>query len=283
MKDLDIYLSPVKKGVWDTSTEGTQWNNNIKIHLDSIPDLENIKIAIIGVKETRGSEFNSNDNPTDIDSIRKYLGHLEWFERFPEMVDLGDILPGNNIDDTYFALETVVSKLVKKDIIPLIIGGSQDLTFAQYKGYETLEQLVNLVNIEYKIDIGEVEEMMNSGNYLSKIIAHQPNFLFNFSNLGYQMYFNSENKLRLIDKMFFEAMRLGELSQNIKYSEPLIRNADLLSFDLKSIKSCDMPGNILPMPNGLNGEKACQIMWYAGLSDKLSSLGLYGFNNDKNR
>jgi len=136
MKDLDIYLSPVKKGVWDTSGESSQWNSNVKVHLESIPELENIKIAIIGVKETRGSEFTSKDNPTDIDAIRKYLGHLEWFERFPEVADLGDILSGNNLGDTYFALETVVNLLIKKDIIPLIIGGSQDLTFAQYKGYE---------------------------------------------------------------------------------------------------------------------------------------------------
>ena len=60
----------------------------------------------------------------------------------------------------------------------------------------------------------------------------------------------------------------------------MIRNADLVSFDLKSIKSYYLPGNILPMPNGLDGEQSCQIMWYAGLSDKLSSIGLYGFNND---
>jgi arginase family enzyme len=281
MKDLDIYLSPVKPGVWDSTGEVSQWTNNVNVHIDSIPDLENVKIAIIGVKETRGSEFYSDDNPTDLDAIRKYLGHLEWFEYFPKIVDLGDILPGNNLADTYFALETVVNHLVKKDIIPLIVGGSQDLTFAQYKGYEKLEQLVNLVNIDYKIDIGEVEETMNSGNYLSKIISHQPNFLFNFSNIGYQVYFNSESKLKLIDKMFFEALRLGELSQHIKYTEPLIRNADLLSFDLKSIKSFYLPGNILPMPNGLDGEQACQLMWYAGLSDKLSSIGLYGFNNDE--
>jgi arginase family enzyme len=281
MKDLDIYLSPVRPGVWGNTDEGTQWNNNVNVFVDSIPDLEHAKIAIIGVKETRGSEFDSEDNPTDIDEIRNYLGHLEWFERFPKIVDLGDILAGENLTDTYFALETVVNQLVKKDIIPLILGGSQDLTYAQYKGYESLEQLVNLVNIDYKIDIGEVEDTMNSGNYLSKIIAYQPNFLFNFSNLGYQVYFNSENKLKLIEKMFFEAMRLGELSQQIKYSEPLIRNADLLSFDLKSIKSFYLPGNNLPMPNGLDGEQACQLMWYAGLSDKLSSVGLYGFNNDE--
>lgn len=281
MRDLDIYLSPVKAGIWDNSGEETQWNNKVAVHLDVIPSLDEAKIAIIGVKESRGSEFNTKDNPSDIDAVRKYLSHLEWFDHFPKIVDLGDIIAGKNLADTYFAVETVVKQLVKMDIIPLIIGGSQDITFAQYKGYESLEQLVNLVNVDYKVDIGDANEELNSGNHISKIVSHQPNFLFNFSNLGHQVYFNSENKLRLMDKMFFETLRLGELSQHIKYAEPLIRNADLISFDLKSIKSFYLPGNILPMPNGLDGEQACQLMWYAGLSDKLSSIGLYGFNNDK--
>ena len=280
MKDLDIYLSPVNPDIWKATDEGTQWKDHVLAYTETLPDLEKVKLAIIGVKEIRGSEFESSDNPNDIDSIRKYLSHLEWFEHFPHVADLGDILSGNEVTDTYFALQTVVMELVKRDILPLIIGGSQDLTFAQYKGYESLEQLVNLVTIDYKIDIGEVEDEINSGNYISSIISHQPNFLFNYSNLGHQTYYNSEKKLRLISKMFFEALRLGELSQYVKFSEPLIRNADLVSFDLKSIKSYYLPGNILPMPNGLDGEQACQIMWYAGISDKLSSIGLYGFNND---
>lgn len=280
MKDLDIYLSPINIDIWEPSDEGTQWKDHVSVNTNTIPELANVKIAIIGIKEIRGCEFNSIDNPKDVDAIRKYLSHLEWFEHFPKVADLGDILPGNELADTYFALQKVVKELVKRDILPFLLGGSQDLTFAQYKGYGSLEQLVNLVTIDYKIDIGEVEDVMNSGNYISSIISHQPNFLFNYSNLGHQAYFNSEKKLRLISKMFFEALRLGELSQNVKFSEPLIRNADLISFDLKSIKNYTLPGNILPMPNGLDGEQACQIMWYAGLSDKLSSIGLYGFSND---
>jgi len=281
MKDLDIYLSPLGIDNWESPDEGSKWKDHVSVYTETFPDLANVKIAIIAVKEIRGSEFDSSDNPMDVDSIRKYLSHLEWYEHFPQVADLGDILPGNELADTYFALQTVIQELVKRDIIPIVIGGSQDLTYAQYKGYESLEQLVNLVTIDYKIDIGEVEDEMNSGNYISSIISHQPNFLFNYSNLGHQTYFNSEKKLRLISKMFFEALRLGEISQDVKFSEPLIRNADLVSFDLKSIKSYYLPGNILPMPNGIDGEQACQIMWYAGLSDKLSSIGLFGFNNDE--
>jgi formiminoglutamase len=60
--------------------------------------------------------------------------------------------------------------------------------------------------------------------------------------------------------------------------EPAIRNADLLSFDVTAIRSADAPGNFLAQPFGLTGEEACQICWYAGLNEKLSSVGFYEYN-----
>ncbi|MFN8133913.1 MAG: hypothetical protein U0Z17_01300 [Bacteroidales bacterium] len=34
-----------------------------------------------------------------------------------------------------------------------------------------------------------------------------------------------------------------------------------------------MPGNANAIPNGFYGEEACQLMRYAGMSDKISSIG----------
>jgi arginase family enzyme len=48
-------------------------------------------------------------------------------------------------------LRKVVSNLIKKKIIPIVIGGSQDLTFALYRSFDELEQMVNLVSIDSKL------------------------------------------------------------------------------------------------------------------------------------
>jgi formiminoglutamase len=63
--------------------------------------------------------------------------------------------------------------------------------------------------------------------------------------------------------------------------EPTIRNADMLSFDITAIRSSDAPGNAHALPFGLTGEEACQICWYAGLNEKLSSVGFYEYNPEK--
>jgi hypothetical protein len=96
--------------------------------------------------------------------------------------------------------------------------------------------------------------------------------------LGYQVYFTSQDSLRVMDKLYFDVHRLGELSGNIAVAEPVIRNANMISFDMSAIRSSDALGNANAGPNGFNGAEACQIARYAGFNDKLSSIGFYEFN-----
>jgi len=65
---------------------------------------------------------------------------------------------------------------------------------------------------------------------------------------------------------------------DIEEAEPMIRNADILSIDISAIRASDAPGNFNAGPNGFYGEEVCRICRYAGISDKLSSIGFYEFN-----
>jgi len=173
--------------------------------------------------------------------------------------------------------------LVKKDIIPVILGGGQDLTYAQYLAYETLEQKVDLVIIDPRFDLDDDDKGIDtiettSTSYLNKIFLHDPNYLFNYSNLGYQTYYTSQDSLRVMDKLYFDTHRLGEIAGNVAAAEPIIRNASMVSFDMGAIRSSDAAGNANANPNGFWGNEACQIARYAGINDKLSSIGFYEFN-----
>lgn len=106
----------------------------------------------------------------------------------------------------------------------------------------------------------------------------QPNYLFNYANIGYQTYLNDPEMPDLMKKLYFDYTRLGIARANIEENEPIIRNADLVSFDISSIRQADAPGNAYASPNGFYGEEACQLCRYAGMSDKLSSFGIYETN-----
>ena len=261
----------------------SQFGNKIEHFSVDFPDLEEkVDIAIIGVQEDRDA-INNAGCALAPDYVREKLYQLHEGNYNSKIVDLGNIRRGDTVTDTYVALKTVANELIKKNIIPVIIGGGQDLTFAQYLAYETLEQKVDLVIIDSKFDLDDDDKspegiQTTSESYLNKIFLHQPNYLFNYSNLGFQTYFTSQESLRVMDKLYFDVHRLGELAGNVAVAEPIIRNAGMISFDIGAVRSADAAGNANTGPNGFTGSEACQLARYAGINDKLSSIGFYEFN-----
>ena len=124
LKPLNIEFLNVVNGF-----SSQQLGSKVVFHTaEDFPDLNKNKIAIIGVLENRG-DVNQMEE-VDLLHIRKELYSLFPGNWDASIADLGNILAGESISDTYFALKKVVSSLVKRKIIPIVIGGSQDLTYA---------------------------------------------------------------------------------------------------------------------------------------------------------
>jgi formiminoglutamase len=249
---------------------------------ETFPELEEdgYDMAIVGVQDDRAA-VNNEGCALAPDYFRAQFYTLHEGPYTTRIVDLGNIKAGATISDTYVALKMVVSELVKLNIVPIIIGGGQDLTYAQYLAYEPLEQKVDLVVVDSKFDLDEDDQeglSAKSDTYLNKILLHQPNYLFNFSNIGYQTYFVNQDSLKVMSKLYFDVHRLGEFSDDMALAEPIVRNANMISFDIGAIRFSDAGANANASPNGFYGEQACRISRYAGMSDKLTSIGFYEFN-----
>ncbi|WP_396141991.1 formimidoylglutamase [Flavobacterium sp.] len=272
------FLQPVSSSIEEyISTLSNQTlGKKVVLHTQTdFPVLENIALALITVNESRGAAKENED--CNFDRFRK-----EFYSLYPgnwavSMADLGTIEAGASIEDTYFLLKKLVEELVKKRIIPIVIGGSQDLTYAMYRAYDNLDQMVNLVAVDNQFDFAK-ENALPSNSYLSKIIIEEPTNLFNYANLGFQTYYNSQEEIDLIEKMYFEAYRLGEVATNIAVAEPVFRDADLVSIDVTAVQS-SFSGNFSQFnPNGFNGKEICSLTRYAGISDKVSAFGIFNFN-----
>jgi arginase family enzyme len=272
------FLQPVSSSVEEyISTLSNQTlGKKVVLHTQTdFPVLENIALALITVNESRGATKENED--CNFDSFRKEFYCLYPGNWAVSMADLGTIEAGASLEDTYFLLKKLVEELVKKRIIPIVIGGSQDLTYAMYRAYDNLDQMVNLVAVDNQFDFAK-ENALPSNSYLSKIIIEEPTNLFNYANLGYQTYYNSQEEIDLIEKMYFEAYRLGEVATNIAVAEPVFRDADLVSIDVTAVQS-SFSGNFSQFnPNGFNGKEICSLTRYAGISDKVSAFGIFNFN-----
>ncbi|MUP47522.1 arginase [Gramella sp. BOM4] len=275
------FLCPVNHELLDeirnlnSQTIGAQ----LKIHSEKsgIPDITDVQIAIFGVKENRRA--NSASATPDFTEIRR-----SFYQLFPgnwglRLADLGDIEAGATTDDTYFAVQMLVESLVKQDVIPVILGGSQDLVYAQYRAYDKLDQMVNLVNIDKKFDLGDADKSISNESFVGKIVVDKPYNLFNYTTVGYQTYFNSQEEIELMERLFFEAYRLGEVTSDLSLMEPIFRNANLVGMDLGAIDSGSLQSGVYNSPNGFNGREICALARYAGISDKVSSFGVYEYQN----
>lgn len=249
---------------------------------NGFPDLSGIDLAIIGVDEDRNAVDNQGCAMASV-SVREYLYRLLPGNYNTAVADLGDIMRGDAVEDTYFALTAVVEALLELKIIPLVIGGGQDLTYAMYRAYKNRKSIINIAAVDSIFDLGESEDKLNSRSYLSHIILHKPNYLFNYTNIGYQTYFVEQGAIDLMRNLFFDIYRLGVLHPDITQAEPLVRNADLFSFDMSAIRQSDAPGNANATPNGFYGEEACQMVRYAGMSDKITSAGFFEMNPSLDR
>lgn len=277
MKDLGIYFNSFGD---PSSCSSLQLGKRLNVNSEgSFYSPGKYEIAIFFVPEYRNSELNPDDSY--IQEIRKKLYDLLPGDWKTTITDLGTIIPGETVDDTYTAVKDVVTELVKNQVFPIVIGGSQDLTYPIFEAYQSLEQTVNILDVDCKVDMGDPEEPIAASSWINKVLMLRPNYLFNYAILGYQSYLVQNKELDLLNKLYFDAYRLGDFYSNPKMVEPLVRNADILSFDLNSVRGSDYNGNSEELPHGLYGEDACRVMRYAGLSDKLTSLGIFNFQSSE--
>jgi arginase family enzyme len=279
---MEAYFSPVTDAILahNALLSSQAIGNQIGIHSikNGFPELNAVKLAIFGVKENRNDVDYQGENLC-FNEIRTALYSLYPGSWNLSIADLGDIAQGDQVSDTYFALREVMSSLLSEQIIPVVIGGGQDLTYTMYRAYDPLARMVNLLSIDRSFDFGNATSEITNKSYLSRIVIEEPNNLFNYVNLGYQTYFNAQEEIDLIDKLFFDALRLGEIANDLKTVEPYLRDANVVSIDLSAIRSQDLGIDKHSTPNGFSSTAICSLARYAGLSSSVSSFGLFEYSN----
>ena len=272
MQDISFYFKPIQK---EQDFKEGSIGNKIIIHEEGFfPEVEKGSIVLFHVNEFRNSSF-SDVRPEKFRTPFYELNiGMDWQR---PLYDLGNIEAGNSIEDTYYAVSAALRELIKIDCIPVLVGGSQDLTAAMYKAFEQLEQNINLCTVDSKLDLGDPDQPMHADGYLSHLLMQRPCYLFNHANIGVQAPLVSATEFDLFDKLMFDYCSLGAFNADFKKAEPYLRNSDVLSFDLTSIRYSELIDAQYFLPNGLYAEQACQIAKYAGISDKMTLFGLLNY------
>ena len=279
MFDLHEFLDPVNKAFLsdDKSYNESQLAGFVKVYEEEMPDLTSVDIVIAGINEFRGSGFISDGSAAD--AVRRQLYQMYFWHKDISIADVGNVKCGATIADTYAAIKTVVRELLQLNKTVIIIGGSHDNTLAQYYAYKDLKKVIEATVIDATIDL-KSESSMRSQNFLMEMLTSEPNVIKHYNHIGFQSYFVHPRMLETMDKLHFDCYRLGKAKEQIDEMEPVLRNSNMVSFDIAAIKYSDAPASNCS-PNGFTGEEACTLSRYAGLSPNLSSLGIYGYDPKK--
>lgn len=258
----------------DEGFKDTQLGRHIDVFEEELPDITNADIVIVGCGETRGTGAGYNHTLSP-NTIREEFYSLYHWHKEVNVVDFGNVKTGASLQDTYAALKAVVSELIERKKKVVILGGSHDLTLAQYGAYGSLGKIIEAAVVDSRIDLN-IDSVLPADNFLMELLCGSPNYVKHYSHIGFQSYMVHPHMLETIDKLHFDCFRVGKVKENIEEMEPVIRNANMLSFDIAAIQNAHAPANRIT-PNGFTGEEACTLMQYAGLSNNVSSIGLYGY------
>ena len=276
MYDLHDFLTPIPVNELNDDkgyTDG-QLAKHMAIYEKQLPDITEADIVFVGVNETRGSGAFDN-TISAANAIRKQLYQLHYWHTDIVLADIGNIKTGATLNDSYAAVKTVLAELFRMNKTVVILGGSHDITLAQYFAYKDLKQVVEATCIDATINL-KGENPLRSENFLLEMLTGEPNLVRHYNHIGFQSYFVHPRMLETMDKLRFDCYRVGAARENLEEMEPVIRNTHLLSFDISAIKYSDSPASI-ESPNGFTGEEACTLARFAGLSDKVNSFGIYGY------
>jgi arginase family enzyme len=194
------------------------------------------------------------------------------------IADWGNFCISENEAENQNKLIHALSEAIQNNVIPIIIGGGQEITWLYYLAYKKMGRFFNLLSLDPKPDFQADAEEINSDNYLSHIIFDPDNYMFNYSILGYQNYLVAPSVMDTMEKLFFEVIRLGDVRAAPEIAEPVIRDADCISLDMNSVKASDARAVLHPEPNGFRSEEICKMARYCGMSYKLNSFGLYNLS-----
>lgn len=280
--NISDFLSPlnVHRISLDEGYKDGQFGKSIAIYEDEFPDLDEVQLVIVGCGEQRGSGVvHIESNAPDV--IRHQLYSLFYWHTDIQIADIGNIRTGSLYTDTYAALKTVVQELIGDGKTVIILGGSHDLTLFQYYAYSENKKPIEATCIDALIDLN-IDSPFHHENFLMEMLTGEPNYIRHYNHIGFQSYYVHPRMLETMDKLRFDCYRVGHVKESIDEMEPVIRNSNLVSFDISAIAHAFAPASSVS-PNGFTGEEACALLRYAGMSPNVNTIGIYGYNPEHDK
>ncbi|MBK8966659.1 MAG: hypothetical protein IPM36_08235 [Lewinellaceae bacterium] len=232
---LQNWLKPLtatsRKNI-DTLDESA-FGKNIALHGLSFPNLNGVRIALIGAGDREAN------------AVRAELYRTAYNFPAGAVADLGNLRRSEPS-----VLIPVFFELLSGNILPVLLAQKNDLARAQFLAYHERKSLVNLVAVDESLRLAHaVTGGADNQAVYSALLQPRHPLLFHFGLVGFQTHQTEPGVVDFLTKNNFDALRLGKTRSSIEETEPILRDADLLTFHLGALKQSEAPvSHSLPLP-----------------------------------
>lgn len=261
---LENWLKPITASVAQVDQLADyQVGKHLLMYAENLPILTDARVALVGMQEV------------EMNAVRQALYQMSFPFGALQIADLGNV---RKMEPSFVI--PLLKELLDSQILPVLVSSSNQHLVALYKAFQSLQSHISLVAVDESIRL-DVNQDTKNKPYLNDILLNTRSRLFHFGAVGCQTHYTNPAAFYFLDKNNYDCIRLGSARADISEVEPIVRDGDLLTFQLSALKYTDAPGLEMPTPSGFTIEEACQICRYAGVSDKLKAFGIFGFQAEK--
>jgi formiminoglutamase len=183
--------------------------------------------------------------------------------------DLGDVVPGETLEETHDRHFSVVQRLLHDDKRVIVLGGGNDISYPDCAALVSVSKVVGAVNIDSHYDVRD-RDVRNSGTPYRQLLEEGLIEPQHFWEMGSKAEQNADEHGRYLERIganvypleVVRRMTIDEVMQRILDStEP---DAFFWGFDVDAVRQEDAPGVSAPHPRGLSSEEICHIAEIAG-------------------
>jgi formiminoglutamase len=196
-------------------------------------------------------------------------------------LDIGDLQITENLEESQVSLGRVIAELLKRDTIPIVLGGGHETAYGHYLGYVRASLPIAVVNIDAHLDVRPlIDGNGHSGSPFRQMLEHPGRPLpgADYLCVGAQPGQVSKAHWEYQQKRGGKVWWRHETYAIADQLDELPRRRMYLSIDADAFHVSDVPGVSAPNSNGLYASDAYDSAHWAGRQPEVASLDLVEIN-----
>lgn len=194
-----------------------------------------------------------------------------------KLFDAGDISEISSLEETHEALTKTVSRFLKDGKTVIVLGGGNDISYADVRGLKNVEDDFFAINIDAHLDM-RISDQMTSGTPYRKLIEDEFLKAEHFYEFGIRPESNASFYLKNAKKLGVNIHYLQDLLDNgatqifQNILDEIGQRPFFLGLDMDSIRAADAPGVSASSPTGFSGQ---DVMQFIRLARRKQNLKLF--------